>query len=127
MNPGQRYARDFAARITALGFVVYLAERGDYGFITDATESRVLHFGSQGDLSGAYTPPSVHSGTGWRMESTMGELQTAEDVRRVLYADAPRFAYGPRSEKGWQRYSTVADILALYGSSSRYARFNPEF
>ena len=112
--------------MTALGFTVYLAERGDYGFLTDASESRTLNFSSDGGLGGNYTPPSVHSGTGWRMDLTMSDLVDAESVRAALYAEAPRYTYGSRGEKGWQRYSTVADLLALYGSSSRYARFIPE-
>jgi hypothetical protein len=119
MTYQQDAAREFAARIKALGFHVYVAERGHYGFIADDTETRVLSFGFSdgGSLGGNYGPPSTESGTGWQMDAHPSSLQTAEDVRRALYAPAPPFCGG-----GWKRYTTVARHLAMYGASSRYEK-----
>jgi hypothetical protein len=118
-NTKREEAAKFAGFIKGLGFNVYLAESGEYGFITDDSRSRVLSFTfsgySQSTLSGNYTPPSCESGTGWGMNEETWQLKTAEDVRKALYATAP-----PHCGKGWKRYATVDDHLALYGASSKY-------
>lgn len=110
MGHREDYAREFAKRITALGFRVFLADlgAGAYGFITDADESRVLSFSFTFDssLSGNYGPPSKESGTGWRMDESPSDLRTAEDVRRALYASPPPFA-----GKGWRYLTTLAGPL----------------
>lgn len=108
----------FAERIKALGFTVYIAERGTYGFITDQTASRVLTFSMEdgGNLGGSYGPPSRESGTGWRMDIAPHHLNTADDVKQALYANPPEWLRG----KGWRYLSTVAQYLAIYGSSSRF-------
>lgn len=115
---------DFAKRITELGFAVYIAKSGTYGFITDASESRVLSFafdGLGGSLSGNYGPPSTSSGTGWRMDLKPHELDTAGLVREALYAEVP--AWSNRGGKGWRYLSTVAQYLAHYDSSSHFTQF----
>jgi hypothetical protein len=129
----------WAGFIKGLGFRVWIAESGTYGFISDASESRVLSFGFSdgGSLGGNYGPPSRESGTGWRMDGDPWSLKTAADVRRALYAEAPdwtrrntsggrcqscgqpRHDLSGRSE-GWMHYTTVAQHLAQYGSSSKY-------
>jgi len=114
-----RAAAEFAERITALGFTVYLAESGRYGFITDNTEKRVLSFsfdGIENALSGNYGPPSTQSGTGWRLDFGPESLQSKEDVRRALYA-LPAFC-----GNGWKYLTTVKQHLAEYGASSRYTK-----
>ena len=132
MTQSQKAARAFAARITSLGFVVYLTERGDGGFITDSAGSRVLCFGSNGQLSGTYGPPSTRSGTGWVMDQESWNLKSAEDVRAALYAMPPKWCDRDRDPRpgaptgGWRYLSTVAQFLALYGSTSRYSLFTPE-
>jgi hypothetical protein len=112
-------ARTFAARMTSLGFTVYLAERGSYGFLTDDTESRVLSFSFNdgGSLSGNYGPASHESGTGWRLDGSPQSLRTKDDVIKALYAHPPGYC-----GKGWKSFTTVAQHLAIYGASSRYAR-----
>ena len=117
MTNTQERAAQFAGFIKGLGFTVYMAKAGTYGFITDATESRVLSFSMTdgGSLSGNYGPPSHASGTGWKLEQHPADLKTADDVRRALYATAPGFC-----GRGWKKYTTVADHLATYGASSRY-------
>lgn len=112
-------AAAFAGFIKGLGFNVYLAESGEYGFITDNTKSRVLSFTfsgySQSTLSGNYGPPSTESGTGWGMNAETWHMKTAKDVNEALYAHAPSHCGG-----GWKRYTTVEEHLALYGASSKF-------
>ena len=116
--------RDFAARLTALGFRVYIAQdgAGRYGFITDAEGARVLSFSFNdgGSLSGNYGPPSTESGTGWRMDEAPHDLRTADDIRRALNAHPPSFC-----GRGWRYLTTVAQHLATYHPSSLYAEFHP--
>lgn len=106
----------FAARIKALGFRVWLAERGTYGFISDADGARVLSFSfNGGSLGGNYGPASRESGTGWRIDGSPYSLRTAGDVRAALNA-YPFDGCG----KGWKYFTTVAQHLKEYGPSSRY-------
>lgn len=113
---------NFAKRISALGFTVFIAKSGDYGFITDDKRERVLSFGWRDyNLSGNYGPPSTESGTGWQMSQTPGDLRTAEDVQRALYATAPDWTR--RGDKGWKHYTTVDQHLAHYGKSSGYVEW----
>ena len=113
-------AREFAERIKRLGFRVFIAKdgAGEYGFVTDASEERVLSFSfSDGSsLGGNYGPPSTRSGTGWRLDETPADLRTAEDVKRALYAHPPRWV-----GDGWKNLTDVKTYLGTYGSSSRFA------
>lgn len=123
MSYRQEEALAFARRIKALGFRVFIAENGTgtYGFVTDASEARVLSFSLSdgGSLGGNYGPPSSESGTGWRMDESPSDLRTADDVRRALYAHPPGFC-----GKGWRYLTTVAQYLGLYGSSSRFVELD---
>lgn len=109
----------FAGFIKGLGFTVYLAESGTYGFITDDTETRALSFSMTdcGSLSGNYGPPSRESGTGWRLAKHPGDLKMADDVRAALYS-RPDYNVG----NGWKHFTTVKQHLDLYGSSSKYRK-----
>lgn len=120
MSYKKQFAADFAAHIKSLGFSVYMAESELYGFVTDETESRVLSFSFSdcvASLGGNYGPPSRESGTGWQIKEGPEALRTADDVRRVLYS-RPDYHCG----NGWKYFSTVAQHLALYGSSSKYRK-----
>lgn len=111
----------FASRIAQMGFAVYIAKSGTYGFITDASESRVLSFSFadlSASLSGNYGPPSRESGTGWRMDESPLSLTSAAKVHEALYAQPPSWSRG-----GWKRLTTVAEHLAHYGPSSQFTRF----
>lgn len=106
----------FVEHIKALGFTVFLAKDGTYGFITDDKRERVLSFSMRDNsLGGNYGPPSKESGTGWRMDTSPDSLRTAEDVREALYEPAPVWV-----GKGWRHYTTVDMHLKMYGPSSRY-------
>ena len=117
MNYRQQAAREFADRIKALGFRVWLAERGTYGFISDDAGERVLSFSAEdsGSLGGNYGPPSRESGTGWRLDQGPHDLRTAADVRKALTEYPPTFC-----GKGWRYLTTVAQHLESYGAS-KYA------
>lgn len=112
-------ALEVANRVKALGFRVWIAERGTYGFISDAEGSRVLSWSADGpwsNLSGNYGPPSQESGTGWKLDGiTLGDLTTAEAVKAALYAYPPAWC-----GKGWKSLTTVEQHLKLYQSSSAY-------
>lgn len=110
-------AQEFAQHIKGLGFRVFLAKSGNYGFITDATGSRVLSFSFDFDatLSGNYGPASRESGTGWRLEQTPYDLQTAADVSRALNENPPAYC-----GRGWKYFSTLEQHLATYQASSQY-------
>lgn len=111
---------EFAKHITSLGFVVYIAENGDYGFITDETETRVLCFESKRfSLSGNYWPHSTESGTGWALKETMDQLLTKDDVHKALYRIAPEWC-----GHGFKTYTTVGQHLKVYGPSSRYTKYS---
>ena len=101
-----------AAEIKGAGFRVFLAEKGTYGFFTDAEGTRVVCF--QFDLggfkySGNYvTSAPRQTGTGW---------QLADDSFTGLFnQSAPSWATGGHE---W-RYTTLAQHLATYQWSSRY-------
>lgn len=115
MTYRQTMAAETAARIKALGFRVFLAQSGDYGVFTDETGARVVCFNGYGELSGNYAPTSK-CGTGWRMDKTAYELETADDVRKVLYEPAPRWTGNLDP-----RYTTLDQHFGVYQSSSRYA------
>lgn len=116
---------DFARRITALGFRVYIARNGEapYGFIANDLELRVLSFSFNdgSSLHGNYGPPSRESGTGWRLDECPYDLRTTEDVTRALNAHPPAW-----EGKGWRYLTTVAQYLKTYQDSSRFALFTPE-
>jgi hypothetical protein len=124
MNRWQQAANEFAQHITRLGFQVYLAKSGEYGFITDSKESRVLCFSfsnlAAATLSGNYGPPSAEAGTGWGMEEVPEGLTTAEQVKAALYAYPPNYC------QGWKYLTNVEQHLNAYQSSSQYTIFEGE-
>ena len=117
-NIHQAQAIAFAKRIKALGFRVFLAENDKYGIITNDDGSRVISFSFSSfgpSLSGNYGPPSVESGTGWRLSRSPESLRTAEDVQ-AAFAETPPDYCG----KGWRYMTTLEQHLKAYGESSRY-------
>lgn len=111
-------ALELAATIKAAGFRAFIAEKGTYGFYTDAEGARVVSFEfcfGAPKFSGNYrTSQPKSTGTGW----VMGEVWpvTPEALKRMYGADAPRWAVGSAQ---WQP-TTLAQHLATYGKSSRY-------
>lgn len=111
-------AQQFAGFIKGLGFRVWLAHTGEYGFISDDVGDRVMDFsfGVPERLSGCYGPPSQESGTGWQLSKDPSDLRTAKDVRDALYEQPDPRQCG----RGWKHFTTVSQHLAMYQSSSRY-------
>ena len=114
---------EFAKHIASLGFEVYLANgkfsRGEYGFITDESHTRVMCFSftglGAGTLHGNYNPGhSLTCGSGWQLEVDPHEPKTAEDVRKALYATPPSYC------EGWKDYTTVEQYLKKYQDSSKF-------
>ena len=118
----------FADRITAMGYIVYIADDGRYGFITDSTELRVLGFSFNDgtSLSGIYGPPSIYNGTGWRMDEKPDDLKTSAQVHDALYAQPPRWVHRGQELQGWKYLTTVARYLARYDSSSKFYIHTPK-
>lgn len=117
MNYDEKEALDFAYRIKALGFRVFLAEKGTYGYVTDETGSRVMCFSGTiwGGLSGNYVA-NRGSVSGWKMETQLKDLQTKEDVEKALYALAPLWTGVGHSVK----YTTEKSYRNLYQDSSKF-------
>lgn len=110
--------REYAARIVALGFRVFIAEAGHYGIITDKEGLRVVSFSFDGPWSSVslnYGPPSAESGTGCRYSDAPWALKAREDVQKALDCMPPAFA-----GRGWKYMTTLAQHLKTYGESSRY-------
>lgn len=118
MNYRQEMAIEFAKKVKSLGFRAYLAYTNEYGIITDSVGQRVLCFGSDFrgiNLSGNYLP-SKGSGTGWKISDSVPatDTLTADYITRALQANAPSWANNKPV------YTTLAQHLDSYGSSSKY-------
>lgn len=105
-----------AVDIKAAGYRVFIAERGTYGFYTDAAGSRVVSF--QFDLggfkfSGNYkTDMPRTTGTGWEiLKGTYSDM----------FAEYPP-SWAVRTAK-WE-YTTLEQHLKTYQSSSKYTELN---
>jgi hypothetical protein len=116
-------ARAVAQSAIACGLVPYIAERGTYGYITDATGSRVLSFGcdlGSVNYSGNYRSQSV--GSGWSIGRYAGT--DAITVRRawdqVAEKPAECIMFGERV-----RMRTEREYLAIYQESSKFAPYDP--
>lgn len=109
-------AYEIAKAIHDQGFRVFLAERGTYGFFTDAEGSRVISFQCNGvtdSVSGNYvTKDGRKTGTGWRIADSIDP----ELAQQYFDMYAPSWAVGSTE---W-RFATLEDHLARYGDSSRY-------
>jgi len=113
----RKYEQDIIDEVVAQakgeGLLVFLAERGTYGFITNDTGSSVVCF--QVDLgivsfSGNYI--SHNSGTGWQICKGMPSAGLAD----LLTHGAPQWATRGEAVKR----TTLAHHLKIYQSSSRY-------
>jgi len=109
---------DLVAMIKAAGFRAFVAERGTYGFFTNAAGSRVISFGI--DLgaitfSGNYkTNQPSQTGTGWMIGRTC-DIQTSS-FEALIDHYPPRWAVG---DAKWQ-FTSLEQHLKTYQESSRY-------
>lgn len=106
--------KELAENIKASGFRVFLAERGTYGFYTNAEGSKIVSF--QLDLggfnfTGNYKTDNPRStGTGWQLNQTTG--RTYQD----MFNECPSWSLRGAS---WS-YTTLEQHLATYDRSSKY-------
>lgn len=111
MSYKQEVIAKLAQEILAAGYRVFLAKSGEYGFYTDAEGTRVVSFqyGLCGgaEYSGNYkTEHPSQNGSGWGMyTASFDDMFRATPHVRV---------------HGWWRYTTLAEHLNSYGSSSGY-------
>jgi hypothetical protein len=86
---------DLVGKIKAAGFRAFVAERGTYGFFTDADGTQVISFGvdlGTVTVSGNYkTDRPRETGTGWVIEKTVGDVP---DVKALFDQYPPRWATG---------------------------------
>lgn len=124
MNDYQREAvQEIARQAKEAGLRVFIAERGHYGFITDAAGSRVMGFQVNGiesaQYGGNYVPESIRDGrnvgTGWRIDPEGTEPG-------VVAAAWEHSARPPRwATKGVPvKLATLKHHLSRYQESSRY-------
>jgi hypothetical protein len=110
--------RETAQQAKAKGFRVFIAERGTYGFFTDAAGSRVISFAYDlGTIkfSGNYkTNRPRQCGTGW-------VIGTGVSFAAAFNASAPQWATGGAT---WS-YKTLAEYLSEYQSSSKFEEVGP--
>lgn len=109
---------ELAAAIKKAGYRVFIASSGTYGFYTDAQGTRLVSF--QYDLggikfSGNYKTNNPRStGTGWVIGT--GYDRSAVGFRTMLESGAPSWAV---RDAEW-RYTTLAEHMKVYQSSSKY-------
>jgi len=107
--------RKLAEKIKAEGFRVFIAERGTYGFFTDAGGTRVVSFGmdlTEIAFSGNYvTSAPKNTGTGWRIAENV-----TSNFANLFNAYAPQWAVGSATWK----YKTLEKYLAEYQQSSKF-------
>lgn len=118
MNYKQEAIKEFSDQVKAVGFRVFLAESGIYGFYTDEAGSRVVsfHYDLAGiHLSGNYkTSNPKRTGSGWGI---FEGCPSAKDIKDAFDAAAPQWAL---SGATW-RYTSLGEHLAMYQKSSKYS------
>lgn len=117
-------AGEIAAAAGRAGFRPFLAEKGNYGFYTDADGTRVVCFQVNGYLetgvSGNYvTSDPRKTGTGWCIADSFN----ADMIRDYFDARPPGWAVSTGIT--W-RYATLDDHLNRYGASSKYIELTAE-
>lgn len=107
-----------AQEIKAVGFRVFIAKSGTYGFYTDQDGSKVVSF--QFDLGGFKFSGNYKSdqprqtGTGWGM-GEHGSV-SAEGLCNMFVSGPPQWAVRGAN---WH-FTTLAEHLKTYQSSSQY-------
>ena len=111
----------FAEVVKLMGYRVFIAERGTYGFFTDQEGTRVVSFEeTYGNikLSGNYvTDNPKSSGTGWYIDAVRPDVSLKDTIDNAF--NASPFP-GAIQHCGTWRYTTLEEHLKNYQSSSRY-------
>ena len=110
----------FAQRAVRLGFQVFIAEKGTYGYYTagDGVVSFQYDCGSI-QLSGNYkTNQPKQTGGGWRMYDDSVVIDD-KAITAAINAKPPRWAVG---QANWE-LTTPEQYRASYQDSSRYVEY----
>jgi len=112
-------AAEFAQAARKAGFRAFVAEKGNYGFFTDAEGTKTVDFQVNGyfesSISGNYkTDKPRATGNGWRIADSIRD--DAESIRQYFNSYPPHWAVG---DANWV-YTTLDHHLATYGNSSKY-------
>lgn len=124
----QKEALEFVELVLDSGYRAFLAERGTYGFYTDAEGSRVVSFqiDCPNSVSGNYRPVNVAEhgrqlGTGWRI---MGRLpESKKELQACFDASAPLWA----TQGLPVTLVTLEQHLKTYQQSSRYTEIGVKY
>jgi hypothetical protein len=115
-----KYIQELAQDIKSQGFIVYIANTGNYGFFTDTEGKHVVSFGFRGHFelkfSGNYqalkSGDAEHVGTGWGLPEGL-------TFNEMINSTPPQWA-----TKGLcVRKITLSEHLARYQLSSKYSAF----
>lgn len=115
-----KYIQELAQDIKSQGFIVYIANSGNYGFFTDTEGKHVVSFGFRGHFelkfSGTYralkSGDATYTGTGWGLPEGL-------TFDEMINATPPKWA-----TKGLcVRKTTLEQHLAAYQLSSKYSVF----
>ena len=116
---------ELVAKIKSFGYPVYLSEKGNYGFFTNADGSRIVSF--QIDyffFNFSANHKSIGLGTGYRITSDekcllweIDNFCTAKFLEGLI--NAPIYRSRRKNEK-FLSWTTLDQHLATYQSSSKY-------
>lgn len=106
LNYKQKMVSKLVAMIQKENLRVFVAERGDYGFYTDAKGKRVVSFQLDPCLNFSGKYKSLHNGTSWRIIEGL-----PDDFTNLLKTNSP-FEF--------IRYATLDEYLNMYQKSSKF-------
>lgn len=105
-NYKSKMISELVAMIQKENLRVFVAERGDYGFYTNAKGKRVVSFQLDPCLSFSGNYKSLHNGTGWRIAEGI-----LANFASLLETNSP-FEF--------EHYTTLAEYLNMYQKSSKF-------
>lgn len=120
-------ALEFVELVLDSGYRAFLAERGTYGFYTDAEGSRVVSFqiDFQNSVSGNYRPVNHEHGrqvgTGWRIMNRLP--QSKQELQACFDSAAPHWATNGLPVT----LVTLEQHLKTYQDSSRYTEIGVKY
>jgi len=109
----------FANELVDMGFTVYIAESGTYGFYTNSDQSRVISFGlSYGSVKLSHNcEPHEETGTGWTL--ALPQQWDYDGFNAVLNSGLPYWNRVTMPVK----MATMATYLKRYQKSSKFWEF----
>lgn len=127
-STNQQATNELATKLKNLGYVVYLAESGTYGFFHKPNETKHISFQIDYfffNFSSNYKGENI--GTGHRLTNDekcniweVEKFATSEFFESLINC---RPYSSRRKKEKFLRWSTVQEHLDFYGSSSKYSIF----